>query len=118
VVVVLLLTACGAQATQAPQATTAPQPTAGGGSNQDLIATGTQVFDQNCSGCHALTTQRVVGPGLAGLFSVSSLPNGQSFSEANLANWIRTGGRGMPGFPLSDQQMAALVAYLKQATAQ
>jgi mono/diheme cytochrome c family protein len=93
-----------------------PTPTTTG--SQQPAAAGQQIFDQNCSVCHTLTTERKVGPGLAGLFSLSQLPNGQPFNEANLADWIRTGGRGMPGFPLSDQQMAELIAYLQQATKQ
>jgi mono/diheme cytochrome c family protein len=90
--------------------TAAPSATA------DLVQAGSQVFQQDCSVCHNLTAERKVGPGLAGLFSISTLPNGQPFSEANLEDWIRSGGGGMPGFQLSDEQMTALIAFLKDAT--
>jgi cytochrome c len=45
------------------------------------------------------------------------LPNGKERSEANIAEWIRTGGSGsigyMPPTPLTDEQMADLMAYLR-----
>jgi mono/diheme cytochrome c family protein len=99
-------------ATQPPAAgeTTAPGPTA------DLVQAGSQIFEQNCSVCHNLTAETKVGPGLAGLFSISTLPNGEPFNEENLKGWIRSGGGGMPGFPLAEEQMTALVAFLKDAT--
>jgi mono/diheme cytochrome c family protein len=133
--VLLLAVACGPQplpAAPTPIPTLAPatlpavtptQPasteaTPTGAGTQDQVAAGQQIFDQNCSVCHNLTTERKVGPGLAGLFGISQLPDGKPFNQANLEDWIRTGGRGMPGFPLSDQQMAELIAYLQQATKQ
>jgi mono/diheme cytochrome c family protein len=132
-IVVLVAAACGPQPlpvaptpipTLAPATMpvqTATQPPAAGetaspGPTADLVQAGSQVFQQNCAGCHNLTAERKVGPGLAGLFSLSSLPNGNPFNEANLEDWIRTGGRGMPGFSLPDDQMAALIAFLKDAT--
>jgi mono/diheme cytochrome c family protein len=90
--------------------TAIPSATAG------LVQAGSQVFEQDCSVCHNLTAERKVGPGLAGLFSISTLPNGQPFNEENLKGWIASGGGGMPGFQLSDAQMTALIAFLKEAT--
>jgi mono/diheme cytochrome c family protein len=131
--VLLIAAACGPQplpvaptpiptlvpATMPVQTATQPPSageTAAPGATADLVQAGSQIFQQNCSGCHNLTAETKVGPGLAGLFAISTLPNGQPFNEENLKGWIRSGGRGMPGFPLADDQMAALVAFLKDAT--
>lgn len=89
---------------------------------------GQEVFGQ-CTSCHTTTKEMLVGPGLADLFSASGpslpkgvdynglLPNGKERSEANVAEWIRTGGTGkigyMPSHNLTDQQMADLLAYLR-----
>jgi cytochrome c len=83
----------------------------------------------SCAGCHSTSTNTLLGPGLAGLFSVEGptlpdgvdykglLPNGKERSEANIAEWIRTGGSGsigvMPPMPLTNEQMADLMAYLR-----
>ena len=75
---------------------------------------GVKLFQQSCSMCHSTGTNTVVGPGLKGIMNKSKLPNGQSVTEDNVMNWIRTGGGGMPGFPqLTNQQRADIVAYLK-----
>lgn len=75
---------------------------------------GVKIFQQNCAMCHSTGTNTVVGPGLKGIMTKSKLPNGKAVSDENVANWIRTGGGGMPGFPqLTDQQRADIVAYLK-----
>jgi mono/diheme cytochrome c family protein len=107
-----------------PAYTAAPQPTqppsagetAAPAATVDLVQAGSQIYDQNCAICHSLTAESKVGPGLAGLFSLSNLPNGQPFNEDNLKSWINTGGGGMPGFSFSDEQMTELVAFLKNAT--
>lgn len=90
---------------------------------------GKAIFASSCAGCHSTSTNVLLGPGLAGLFSVNGpvlpdgvdykgmLPNGKERSEANVAEWIRTGGSGsigfMPPMPISDEQMADLLAYLR-----
>lgn len=90
---------------------------------------GQAIFTSSCAGCHSTATNMMLGPGLAGLFSVNGptlpdgvdyqgmLPNGKERSEANVAEWIRTGGSGsigfMPPMPLSDEQIADLLAYLR-----
>ncbi|NWF80901.1 MAG: cytochrome c [Chloroflexi bacterium] len=82
-----------------------------------------------CSACHHTTTEQLVGPGLAGLFSAvgpvlpagvdygGKLPNGKERTETNIAAWIREGGQGQIGLMtpnnLNDQQMADLMAYLR-----
>lgn len=94
-----------------PPAVEAPAPTAG-----EPVADGTQLFEQNCAVCHSLGAETIVGPGLAGLFNRDNLPDGNPVSDDNLREWIRSGGGAMPGFRLPDDQLAALVGYLKEAT--
>ena len=85
---------------------------------------GEVVFKTNaCSGCHATSEQKLVGPGLAGLMDgggpyAGKLPNGKPIDDASVSEWIRSGGTGkigvMPGYPdLSDQDMSALLDFLK-----
>lgn len=90
---------------------------------------GKAIFASSCAGCHSTATNMLLGPGLAGLFSANGptlpngidykgmLPNGKERSEANVAEWIRNGGSGsigfMPSMPISDEQMADLLAYLR-----
>jgi cytochrome c len=84
---------------------------------------------QGCAMCHAVTTQKLVGPGLAGVMTAGgptypegieygyALPNGSPRTEENLAAWIQRGGRGqigvMPGRRLDEQDIADLLAYLR-----
>ena len=91
---------------------------------------GALVFSQNgCAMCHAVTTTKLVGPGLAGVLTVAgptypegvdyggALPNGQPRTEDNVATWIVKGGRGqigmMPSRRLSEQELADVLAYLR-----
>ncbi len=103
-------------ATTATVASTAPSGTA-------AVAQGKTVFDTHCAGCHSLTTARLVGPGLAGMFNLSQLPNGKPVTDANVGEWIHTGGSGLTGYPpmpslpqIQGADLTALIAYLKQAT--
>lgn len=83
---------------------------------QDLVDQGAPLFEANCSVCHNLTDETKVGPGLAGLFNRPDLPNGQPITDDNLKEWIRNGGGAMPGIPLADGDLVAIVAFLKDAT--
>lgn len=96
-------------------------------------AQGQQVFSRGCNACHTTSTRRLVGPGLAGLFEPGgpelpsgvdyggNLPNGQPITDANVADWIRSGGRGQIGVmpaggnvaSLTDADIDNLIAYLK-----
>jgi mono/diheme cytochrome c family protein len=82
----------------------------------DLIQAGSQVFETSCAPCHNLTAETKVGPGLAGLYDRDQLPNGMPVSDENLGEWIRNGGGAMPGLPLTDEQLAQVIAFLKDAT--
>jgi cytochrome c len=79
------------------------------------VAKGKDVFDQ-CSVCHnADSTETKVGPGLKGLFKMDKLVNGKPVTEANVRDFINTGGNGMPSYAdqLSDQDKNDIIAYLK-----
>jgi cytochrome c len=79
-------------------------------------AKGKEVFAQ-CAGCHSAdTTDKVVGPGLKGLFKKGKLEsNGKPANDANVLAKINEGGNGMPSYKdmLTDDEKANLIAYLK-----
>ncbi len=78
-------------------------------------AKGKEVFDQ-CSVCHnADSAETKVGPGLKGLFKMAMLVNGKPVTEANVRDFINTGGNGMPAYAdqLSEQEKNDVIAYLK-----
>jgi mono/diheme cytochrome c family protein len=77
---------------------------------------GAQVFDNNCSACHDLGAETKIGPGMAGLFNKETLPNDQPVNDENLKQWILTGGGAMPGMALANEELDALVAFLKDTT--
>jgi len=125
--VVSLLAACGNQpAVPADANALIPVSLSQAGDAQ----AGALVFSQNgCVMCHATTTQKLVGPGLAGVMTAGgptypdgvdygyALPNGQPRTEETIAAWIIKGGRGqigmMPGRRLSEQELADVLAYLR-----
>lgn len=135
VLFVWLLSACGSARSAVPSTPVADP-------NALLVATRSQagdaqagalVFSQNgCAMCHAVTTTKLVGPGLAGVLTVAgptypagvdyggALPNGQPRTEDNVATWIVKGGRGqigmMPSRRLSEQELADVLAYLRTLT--
>ena len=100
-----------ATATSTPVATSAPASPATAGTTD-----GKAVFEKSCSVCHNLDATQKRGPGLAGLFGKSQLLNGKPFNDENLREWITKGYDGMPAKPLPDDQMTALLAFLKDAT--
>lgn len=84
---------------------------------------GEEIFfkKSDCSTCHYPDKpydQVLVGPGLKDLFKRSTLGNGKPVNDANVREWIKSGGTGkigtMPSHPdLTDQQINDLIAYLK-----
>ncbi|HNP88932.1 MAG: cytochrome c [Chloroflexi bacterium SZAS-1] len=94
---------------------------------------GQALFQRGCASCHNTSTQKLVGPGLAGLFEPGgptlsdgvdyggNLPNGRPITEANVAAWIKAGGQGKIGVmpakgvapDITDQDITNIVAYLK-----
>ena len=99
-------------ATPTPAVSVEGEPT----SPVDPVEAGGQVFEETCAVCHSLTEETKVGPGLAGLFDRDQLPNGNPVNEENLKEWIVTGGGAMPGLPLTEEQLEAVVAFLQEAT--
>lgn len=105
--------------------------------NANPVSAAQQVYQTNCASCHAMNTQKLVGPGLGGLFQPegtaaygTKLPNGKDVNEENLYEWLRLGSAGftefiqpqdgqeypraMPGFPqLSDEQLQQLYLWLR-----
>jgi mono/diheme cytochrome c family protein len=119
VFLIVLLAGCGGSeaATETPPEPTPTEvkvePTSVPGESADG---GKQIFTTRCASCHYLSDQDQVGPGLAGLFALESLPNGEPFSEQALGDWILNGGGAMPGQKLSQEELGALIAYLRDAT--
>ncbi len=94
-----------------PQPTSPPASTTVVQGNPDQ---GKQLFDSNCASCHAVDDQKIVGPGLKGIYGKSALPNNQPVNDANLAQWMKTGDAQMPGNPaMSAQDEANISSYLK-----
>jgi mono/diheme cytochrome c family protein len=82
----------------------------------DAVA-GEQVFAKSCAGCHhSDSTDRKIGPGLAGLFERESIESsGLSVTPENVREQIVAPAGGMPAFRgfLSDEQLDDLVAFLQ-----
>jgi mono/diheme cytochrome c family protein len=119
VFLIVFLAGCGGSesATETPPEPTPTEvkvePTSAPSESED---SGKQVFTTRCASCHYLSDLDQVGPGLAGLFALESLPNGEPFSGQALADFILNGGGAMPGQRLSQEELDALIAYLRDAT--
>ncbi|MCP4537928.1 MAG: cytochrome c [Chloroflexi bacterium] len=128
---VLLVTACNPQPLPVeptpiptlPPATLPAEPAVAPPANEQTETTettetvdGAQAFDTNCSACHDLSAETKIGPGLAGLFDKETLPDDQPVDDENLKQWILTGGGAMPGMALENDELDALVAFLRDAT--
>lgn len=105
--------------------------------NANPVSQGEIIFKQKgCVGCHALTSQKLVGPGLGGLFQPGGtaafgeqLPNGKPVNEENVRDWIQKANAGypdaakqgkdgqtygvMPAIALTDQEWQKLLVWLK-----
>jgi mono/diheme cytochrome c family protein len=82
-------------------------------------ADGQKIFQDNCATCHNLDKTKKVGPGLGGLFALVVLSNGKPVTDGNVAAAIHTLHAPTNTFSsLQGADMAALLAYLEQATKQ
>ena len=99
-----------AEAAEPAQPTSPPEP------SQSMADLGSQVYSTNCAVCHNLDATQKVGPGLAGMFDKEALPNGNPITDDNLKEWIQQGGGAMPGVPLPDDELKALITFLEGAT--
>lgn len=128
--VVLVTAGCGTSAPK-PEAGTASSSSGGSGQSSQVAPQpasqptsttvaqgkpdqGKQLFESNCATCHAIDDKKIVGPGLKGIYSKSTLPNGKPVNDANLAQWMKTGDTQMPGNPaINVQDEANIISYLK-----
>lgn len=104
--------------------------------NANPVSQGQLVFNsKGCQGCHGMNDQKLVGPGLGGLFSPegtaaygTNLPNGKPVNEENVKEWILKGTAGfpdhiqpldgqqyaqMPGFQITDEEYQKLLVWLR-----
>ncbi len=83
--------------------------------NQKMAPSGETLFKNNCAVCHFTDSKaKKVGPGFLGLFKGEQLPSGKPLSETAVIDQIRKGGGKMPPFAhLKDDELQALVEYLK-----
>lgn len=77
---------------------------------QPTAEAGKEIFSSTCAGCHAVTTQRLVGPGLQGVHT--------RLGDQELDNVLHHGrpAKGMPAPPslgLDDNQIQAVKLYLE-----
>jgi len=83
---------------------------------KEVVEEGATLFTRNCSACHLTETGETrIGPGLKGLFEQNTFPVSQwPATEDSFKKQLRTPFRNMPAFgQLDDDQMEALIAYLK-----
>ncbi len=79
-------------------------------------ADGKFVFAQKCEACHFdLSSEKKIGPGLAGLMKRAKFKNGMAADEYHLRRVIDRGGKDMPSFRglLTEKQIRNLIAYVK-----
>lgn len=69
-------------------------------------AAGAEVYAANCTGCHGASGEGGSGPAMA-----DEVPEK---SDEELADIIANGGGGMPPFDLAEQDMADLIAFLRE----
>lgn len=87
-----------------------------GSGDTPLIGQGADLFMQKCAVCHfADKRETKIGPGLKGLFQQDRLAVSQKpVSEDAIINQLISPGGSMPPFPdLNQEQIRALIAYLK-----
>lgn len=86
-----------------------------------LSEQGQQIFAQSCAGCHAVAGTEFAGtsgPDLTGFGNRQKVAGIKDNTDENVAQWIKDPasmkpGSLMPAMPLSDEDVEALVAYLK-----
>jgi mono/diheme cytochrome c family protein len=80
------------------------------------ITNGKIIYGQKCAACHFDTsTEKKIGPGLAGLMKRSRFKNGMAANDDDLRRVIERGGKDMPGFldSLKQKQIRDLIAYVR-----
>jgi mono/diheme cytochrome c family protein len=80
------------------------------------VTNGKIIYGQKCAACHFDTSsEKKIGPGLAGLMKRPRFKNGMTANDNNLRRVIERGGKDMPGFQdsLKQKQIRDLIAYVK-----
>jgi mono/diheme cytochrome c family protein len=76
-------------------------------------ARGAAVYQAKCARCHYPTnTHPLHGPGLQALTKLKAMPSGAPPTDERLTAVILNGRGEMPATPLTDNQLADLLAYL------
>lgn len=77
-------------------------------------ARGAQVYQAKCARCHyATNTRSLHGPGLQALTKLKAMPSGAPPTDERLTAVILNGRGEMPATPLTDNQLADMLAYLR-----
>ena len=79
-------------------------------------AAGRQIYNQRCAACHfAYSSRGSHGPSMKGLFKRKFLPSGLPANNRFVTQTMLNGRGMMPaaGYTLSDDQLRALLAYLR-----
>lgn len=85
---------------------------------------GKGIFENNCSSCHAVTAEVVVGPGLKGInerrpeaWLISWIKNSQKLVQGGdqyaVEVYTKYNKTPMPSFAFSDDDIKAILAYVK-----
>jgi mono/diheme cytochrome c family protein len=107
---------CGALAVTASMALRSGRAEQTGKASKANLADGKLIYDQQCEACHySASSEKKIGPGLAGLMKRVKFKNGMAANTNNLRHIIERGGKDMPGFrdSLSTKQIGDLIAYVK-----
>jgi cytochrome c2 len=89
-----------------------------------MIQTGTALFQKQCTQCHYLTTEKLIGPGLKGVASrrdkvwlksfiknsEEMVKSGDSLAKALFEEYNKTP---MPAHNFTEEELNALIAYLE-----
>jgi mono/diheme cytochrome c family protein len=125
ILLILLLAGCGGAASATATGTveptsTATQPVLTPTPAVRAVVDGEQIYRNKCASCHGLDDRETSAMGLGGLFTMKSFSDGQPFSEEALGALILQGtGIGvsaMPATRIDAAELAALIAYLREAT--
>ncbi len=100
-------------------------PAAGGGADAGVIDAGSTLFKNNCTQCHSVGTDVVVGPGLKDVHKRRTddwlkkwIKNSsaliQSGDKQAVEVFNQYAKQQMPSFALSDDELGAIIAYMKK----
>lgn len=91
--------------------------------NPKMAEDGKTVFETNCSSCHNITAEKLVGPGLKGITKIHSAawimnfisnPDAMLEVDPELKKQLEIYGVRMPNQNLDDAQIRSVLEYLRQ----